>query len=59
MSALADLGARILRNRRLVRAPVWLYRARLGALLGSRMLMLEHVGRSSGQSRRDARPVDR
>ena len=51
MSGLADLGARMLRNRRLVRAPVWLYRARLGALLGSRMLMLEHVGRSSGRRR--------
>ena len=51
MTALADLGARILRNRRLVRAPIWLYRARAGALFGSRMLMLEHVGRTSGQRR--------
>lgn len=51
MTVLADLGARILRNRRLVRAPIWLYRARLGALLGPRMLMLEHIGRSSGRRR--------
>lgn len=31
-----------------MRAPIWLYRARAGALLGSRLLMLEHVGRTSG-----------
>ena len=39
--------ARVLRNRALMRAPIWLYRARLGFLFGSRMLMLEHVGRKS------------
>ncbi len=49
MTAIGDLGARLLRNRRLVRAPIWLFRARAGALLGSRMLMLEHVGRTTGQ----------
>lgn len=48
---LADLGARILRNRRLVRAPIWIYRLRAGALLGSRVLMLEHIGRTSGRAR--------
>ncbi|MED5815526.1 nitroreductase family deazaflavin-dependent oxidoreductase [Mycolicibacterium sp. 050232] len=47
----ATIGARILRNRRLVRAPIWIYRARAGALLGSRMLMLEHIGRKSGAPR--------
>ena len=47
----ADLGARILRNRRLVRAPIWLYRLCAGALLGSRVLMLEHIGRTSGRAR--------
>ncbi|WP_018600187.1 nitroreductase family deazaflavin-dependent oxidoreductase [Mycobacterium sp. 155] len=47
----ADLGARILRNRRLVRAPIWVYRMRAGALLGSRVLMLEHIGRTSGRRR--------
>ncbi|HJQ75719.1 MAG TPA: nitroreductase family deazaflavin-dependent oxidoreductase [Acidimicrobiia bacterium] len=35
--------------RLLFRAPVWLYRARLGFLLGSRFLMIEHRGRSSGR----------
>lgn len=33
----------------LMRAPVWLYRARLGFLLGSRFLMIEHRGRTSGR----------
>lgn len=47
----ADLGARILRNRRLVRAPIWIYRLRAGALLGPRVLMLEHIGRTSGRAR--------
>lgn len=40
-----------LHNRRLMRAPIWLYRARLGFLFGSRMLMLEHIGRKSGARR--------
>jgi deazaflavin-dependent oxidoreductase (nitroreductase family) len=44
-------GARLLSNRRLMRAPIWLYRARLGFLFGSRMLLLEHVGRQSGARR--------
>jgi deazaflavin-dependent oxidoreductase (nitroreductase family) len=48
---LADLGAWILRNRHLVRAPIWLYRMRAGAVLGPRLLMLEHVGRVSGKPR--------
>jgi len=34
-----------------MRAPIWLYRARLGVLLGNRLLMLEHTGRTSGQRR--------
>jgi deazaflavin-dependent oxidoreductase (nitroreductase family) len=45
-------AARLLRSRRLMRAPIWIYRARAGALLGSRLLMLEHIGRKSG-ARRD------
>ncbi|MBO0865461.1 MAG: nitroreductase family deazaflavin-dependent oxidoreductase, partial [Mycobacterium sp.] len=44
-------GARLLRSRRLMRAPIWIYRARAGALLGSRLLMLEHIGRRSGARR--------
>src|SRR5215469_7567003 len=39
------------KTRWLVRAPIRLYRARLGFVLGSRFLMLEHVGRSSGLRR--------
>ncbi|NKY89580.1 nitroreductase family deazaflavin-dependent oxidoreductase [Nocardia veterana] len=34
-----------------MRAPIQLYRARLGFLFGSRMLMLEHIGRKSGARR--------
>lgn len=44
----AALGVRLLRARWLVRTPVWLYRARLGALLGRRLLMLEHTGSTCG-----------
>ncbi|OMC12912.1 nitroreductase [Mycobacterium sp. SP-6446] len=50
-SLLARTGARLLRSRRLMRAPVWMYRARAGALFGSRILMLEHIGRKSGVPR--------
>lgn len=49
--SLSGLGARVLRTRSLVRAPIALYRAGLGWLLGSRILMLEHRGRSSGLRR--------
>ncbi|MCV7066559.1 nitroreductase family deazaflavin-dependent oxidoreductase, partial [Mycolicibacterium farcinogenes] len=31
--------------------PIWLYRIRAGALLGGRVLMLEHIGRTSGARR--------
>lgn len=34
------------------RAPIALYRARLGFLLGTRFLMLEHRGRRTGETRR-------
>ncbi|SRX95474.1 hypothetical protein [Beutenbergia cavernae DSM 12333] [Mycobacterium shimoidei] len=34
-----------------MRAPIWIYRARAGALFGSRLLMLEHIGRKSGARR--------
>jgi deazaflavin-dependent oxidoreductase (nitroreductase family) len=44
-------GARLLRSRTLMRAPIWIYRARLGFLFGSRMLMLEHIGRKTGLPR--------
>jgi deazaflavin-dependent oxidoreductase (nitroreductase family) len=44
-------GARLLRSRTLMRAPIWIYRARLGFLFGSRLLMLEHIGRTTGLPR--------
>ncbi len=44
-------GAGLLANRRLMRAPIWIYRARLGFLFGSRMLLLEHEGRLTGAKR--------
>lgn len=61
-SPLARAAAGLLRTRWLVRAPVWLYRAHLGTLLGSRFVMLEHTGRITGARRRvvlevAARPV--
>ena len=37
--------------RHLLRAPVYLYRLRLGRLLGRRFLLLIHVGRRTGQRR--------
>jgi deazaflavin-dependent oxidoreductase (nitroreductase family) len=33
------------------RAPIWLYRLRLGGLLGERFLLLNHIGRRSGRPR--------
>lgn len=44
-------ATRLLRTRWIVRAPVWLYRARLGFVFGSRLLMLEHTGRVTGARR--------
>lgn len=38
-------------GRTLWRLPIWLYRANLGWLLTSHFLLLEHVGRKSGQVR--------
>ncbi|WP_039826224.1 nitroreductase family deazaflavin-dependent oxidoreductase [Nocardia testacea] len=49
--ALVGIASRALRSRRLMRAPVWLYRTRLGFLFGTRTLMLEHVGRKTGARR--------
>ncbi|WP_256841605.1 nitroreductase family deazaflavin-dependent oxidoreductase [Ornithinimicrobium cryptoxanthini] len=44
-------GARLLQSRTFVRAPIPLFRAGLGFLLTRRLLMLEHVGRTSEQAR--------
>lgn len=45
------LIARLLSARWLVRAPIGLFRIGLGPLFGQRLLMLEHLGRTSGQRR--------
>ncbi|HEX5253029.1 MAG TPA: nitroreductase family deazaflavin-dependent oxidoreductase [Mycobacterium sp.] len=50
-SLASRVAARLLRSRRLVRAPIWIYKARAGALFGSRILLLEHIGRRSGARR--------
>lgn len=50
-SPLITAATALLRSAPLMRAPIWLYRARLGALLGPRLLMLEHRGRRSGLPR--------
>jgi len=50
-SRIAAIGARILGTRTLMRIPIWIYRAGAGGLLGSRFLMLEHIGRKSGIAR--------
>ena len=50
-SLFAKTGGWLLRSRRLMRAPIWIYKARAGALFGSRILMVEHVGRKSGARR--------
>ncbi|RJO73410.1 nitroreductase family deazaflavin-dependent oxidoreductase [Nocardia panacis] len=47
----ARLSSKALRTRWFVRAPIGLYRAGLGIVFGVRLLMLEHIGRSSGARR--------
>jgi len=41
----------LLRTRWLVRAPIWIFRCRLGFVFGGRFLLLEHTGRRTGQRR--------
>jgi deazaflavin-dependent oxidoreductase (nitroreductase family) len=48
---LARVGGHALQTRWCVRAPITVYRARLGFLFGTRLLMLEHVGRRTGALR--------
>lgn len=38
-------------SRLVFRLPIYLYRARLGGLMGNRFLMLTHIGRKSGLAR--------
>lgn len=44
-------AARLLRTRWIVRAPIPLFRAGLGWLFGGRFVMVEHIGRKSGEPR--------
>ncbi|MEU4342497.1 nitroreductase family deazaflavin-dependent oxidoreductase [Nocardia sp. NPDC023852] len=48
---MAGVSVRLLRTRSFVRAPIGVFRARLGFLFGGRLLLLEHTGRSSGRPR--------
>jgi deazaflavin-dependent oxidoreductase (nitroreductase family) len=41
------------------RLPIWFYRVGLGGLLGTRFLLLTHIGRQSGQERRTVLEVVR
>ncbi|MGE4365193.1 MAG: nitroreductase family deazaflavin-dependent oxidoreductase [Mycolicibacterium sp.] len=50
-SWIANITDRVLHTRALVRAPIWVYRAGLGFVFGSRLLMLEHIGRTTGARR--------
>ena len=50
-NTISTWAARLLRTRWIVRAPVWLYRARLGFVFGPRLLMLQHTGRKTGAPR--------
>ena len=40
-------------HRLLWRAPIWMYRLKLGGLIKKRMLLLHHTGRVSGQPRQN------
>ncbi len=46
-------------ERLLWRAPIWLYRVGLGRLMGERFLLLNHIGRKSGQVRQNVLEVVR
>lgn len=47
----ARITARLLKTPWLMRLPIGLYRAGLGWLLGDRLVMIEHLGRVSGEPR--------
>ena len=46
-----DLGAKFLTTRWAVRLPIPIFRAGFGFILGGRLLLLEHRGRTSGEAR--------
>lgn len=45
------IAVSLLRTRWLVRAPIWVFRCRLGFIFGGRFLLLEHTGRRTGRRR--------
>ena len=51
MGDMASLASKMLHTRWLVRAPIPLFRAGLGFVFGGRLLLLEHLGRTSGEHR--------
>jgi deazaflavin-dependent oxidoreductase (nitroreductase family) len=50
-AAVTSGAAGLVRKRWLVRAPIWLFRVRLGFVFGARLLLLEHTGRKTGARR--------
>jgi deazaflavin-dependent oxidoreductase (nitroreductase family) len=44
-------------SRLLWRSPIWIYRLGLGRIMGSRLLLLNHTGRKSGQPRQNVLEV--
>jgi deazaflavin-dependent oxidoreductase (nitroreductase family) len=50
-AGIGNAAGTLLRTRWVVRAPIALYRARLGFVFGRRLLMLEHRGRRTGARR--------
>ncbi|MCK0437938.1 nitroreductase family deazaflavin-dependent oxidoreductase [Gordonia alkaliphila] len=48
---MASRASKMLHTRWLVRAPIPLFRAGLGFVFGGRLLLLEHLGRTSGEHR--------
>lgn len=50
-SLMAGALGQFLRSRRLARTPIAIYRAGFGWIFGTRMLMLEHLGRRTGARR--------
>lgn len=51
MDVLGSVLAKVLTTRSLARAPIAAYRRGFGWLFGTRMMMLQHTGRTSGQPR--------
>ncbi|MBM7366523.1 nitroreductase family deazaflavin-dependent oxidoreductase [Gordonia hydrophobica] len=48
---MTGIGAKALQTRWFVRSPIPLFRAGLGFVFGGRLLLLQHLGRTSGQPR--------